>query len=53
MPNHIAATASIVVKGIAPLECFPQMNRFTKKPMPKTIPGYRVAVRKAAAFDEN
>ena len=49
MPNHIAPTDSMVVKGMAPLECFPQMKKFMKNPIPKTMPGYRVEVRKAAA----
>ena len=49
MPNHMAPTDSMVVKGMAPLECLPQMNRLMKNPIPKTMPGYRVEVRKAAA----
>ena len=39
MPNHMAPTDSIVVNGMAPLECLPQMKRLMKKPIPNTIPG--------------
>ena len=49
MPNHIAPTDNIVVNGMAPLECFPHIKRLIKNPMLKTIPGYSVDVRKAAA----
>ena len=45
----MAPTDSMVVKGMAPLECFPQMKRLMKKPIPKTMPGYRVEVKNAAA----
>ena len=50
MPNHIAPTDSIVVKGIAPLDRWPQMKKFTNKPSAKITPGYSVAVRNAALF---
>jgi hypothetical protein len=44
MQNHRQSKASIVGKGTAPLECFPQMKKFRKKQEQKTIPGYKVAV---------
>ena len=34
----------MVVNGTAPEECLPQMKKFRKKQMPKTSPGYSVAV---------
>ena len=45
----MAPTDSIVAKGMALLECLLQIKRFTKKPIPKTIPGYKVEVKRAAA----
>ena len=50
MPNHIATTPRMVRKGIAPLECLPQMNKLIKNPIPKITDGYKVAVINAAAF---
>ena len=49
MPNHMAPIPRIVRKGMAPLECLPQMNRLMKNPIPNTMDGYNVAVRNAAA----
>ena len=50
MPNHMAPMDSMVVKGIAPLECLPQMKKLMKTPREKMMPGYKVAVKKAALF---
>ena len=47
MPNHIAPMANIVVKGIAPEECFPQIKKLMKTPRVKMMPGYRVAVERS------
>lgn len=44
MPNHMQSRASMVVKGTAPEECSPQMKKLRKKPMPKTMLGYSMAV---------
>lgn len=44
MPNHMTKMANIVEKGTAPEERLPQMKKFKKKPTPKTIAGYNVAV---------
>lgn len=41
---------SIVVKGTAPLECLSQIKKFKKKHVPKTMPGYSVAVKNAPRF---
>ena len=49
MQNHMAPTLSMVVKGMAPDECFPQMKKLMNIPTANTRPGYRVAVRNAAA----
>ena len=46
MPNQRQSKDNIVVKGTAPELCFPQMKKFRKKHVPKTIPGYKVAVYK-------
>ena len=52
MQNHMEPTLSMVVKGIAPLECLLQMKKLMKTPTPSTIPGYRVAVSRAAALTQ-
>ena len=46
----MATTPRIVRKGMAPLECLPQMKRLMKNPIANTMEGYKVAVRNAAAF---
>lgn len=40
----MTSIASIVANGTAPDERFPHMKKFRKKPIPKTTPGYNVAV---------
>ena len=39
IPNHMATIPMIVTKGMAPLECLPQMKRLMKNPIPKTTDG--------------
>ena len=39
IPNHISSSASNVVKGTAPDDFSPQMNRFSVKKMAPTMPG--------------
>jgi len=48
MPNHRHSRDSMVPKGTAPLECFPQMKKFKKKHVPNTRAGYSVAVCKTS-----
>jgi len=48
MPNQRHSRDSIVPKGTAPLECFPQMKKFKKKHVPNTRAGYSVAVCKTS-----
>ena len=45
----MAPTLSMVVKGMAPLECFPQMKKLITNPTPRTALGYREPVNRAAA----
>lgn len=44
-PTHPAGSRMVV--PTAPEECFPQMKQFRTKQIPKTTPGYRVAVCKS------
>ena len=44
--------ANIVEKGTAPDERLPQMKKFKKKPTPKTMPGYNVAVYNERQIDD-
>lgn len=44
--SHPAGSGMKVVPT-APEECFPQMKQFRTKQIPKTTPGYRVAVCKS------
>ena len=50
IPNHIAPTDNIVINGIAPLDLWPQIKKFTNNPSVKITPGYNVAVRNEALF---
>merc|ERR1711862_724506 len=43
MPNQRQRMANIVVKGTAPEDFCPQMNKFKTKKMTKNIPGYKNA----------
>lgn len=38
----IKGSNTMVVKGIAPDECFPQMKKFTKTPREKMIPAMMI-----------
>jgi hypothetical protein len=49
MPNQRQSSDSMVPKGTAPLECFPQMKKFKKKHVPNTRAGYSVAVCKTTS----
>lgn len=39
MPNQSSNKESMVENGTAPLECLPQMKKFRKNPVPKTMAG--------------
>ena len=39
MPNHMAPMETIVPKGMAPEECWPQMKKLAKTPSEKMTPG--------------
>lgn len=50
MTNHIRTNASMVVKGTAPLEPFPQTNKLSKKKIEKMKPGINSGVRTMLRF---
>ena len=50
MPNHMRSSASMVPKGMAPEEAWPQMKKLSTKKALTTTPGHRSAVMSVAFF---
>jgi hypothetical protein len=50
MPNHMRSSASIVPRGMAPEDAWPQMKKLSTKKAPTTTPGHRSAVMRVAFF---
>ena len=50
MPNHMRSSASIVPKGMAPEEAWPQMKKLSTKNADTTTPGHSRAVMSVAFF---